>query len=256
MSALPSTLRTLVALSFVAPTIAYATDWTFVPTPAEYTTWPEHCRVQYSWVARGQNDYGNAYPIAEVDLARDAMGARIFSVLHHYCAASIYLNRLRLEANQQERRMLVIKALDDGGFTFQRTEIEDALYPNVAVVMAQAKLANGETEASIAILNKVIAAHPVRTEAYGALATIYRKQNNTAAALDVLKKADVASQEKSAEIKYNMGLLQIDVGQIDAAVESAKKAYELGFPLPGLKNRLQRLGHWPPASTDTAARAQ
>ena len=49
----------------------------------------------------------------------------------------------------------------------------------------------------------------------------------------------------SAEINYNAGLLYIDLKQYDRAVEVAQKAYELGHPLPGLRNRLKRVGHWP-----------
>lgn len=43
-----------------------------------------------------------------------------------------------------------------------------------------------------------------------------------------------------AEFYYNRGLLAIDQGEIAKAREYAKKAYGLGYPLPGLRNRLDR----------------
>jgi tetratricopeptide (TPR) repeat protein len=48
----------------------------------------------------------------------------------------------------------------------------------------------------------------------------------------------------NAELQYNLGLLNVDLKRYDAAREHAKKAYELGYPLHGLKARLDRLGEW------------
>lgn len=50
----------------------------------------------------------------------------------------------------------------------------------------------------------------------------------------------------SAEAHYNLGLLYVQRGDYDAARESAEKAYELGFPLPGLREQLKRAGEWNP----------
>ena len=43
-----------------------------------------------------------------------------------------------------------------------------------------------------------------------------------------------------AELYYNMGLLMVDRGNIARAKEYAAKAYGLGYPLPGLKNKIQK----------------
>ena len=50
------------------------------------------------------------------------------------------------------------------------------------------------------------------------------------------KKGDV-----SAELFYNRGLLHLDMGNVPAARADAERAYALGYPLPGLKNKLQKL---------------
>ena len=49
---------------------------------------------------------------------------------------------------------------------------------------------------------------------------------------------------KAAEVYYNLGLAEFKLEDYPQAREHAKKAYELGYPLPGLKNKLKRLGHW------------
>jgi tetratricopeptide (TPR) repeat protein len=49
---------------------------------------------------------------------------------------------------------------------------------------------------------------------------------------------------KSANLHYNLGLAYFDLGKHDAALQHAKKAYDMGFPLPGLKDKLKRAGKW------------
>lgn len=234
----------------------HASDWTFVPEPAEYAVWPEHCRVQYTYITRGANEYGQNYSQTDIAEWSDRIGAKTFIAIHHYCAAMIYLNRARFQPDPKQRKFLISKALDDGNFTYVRSDAHSMVFPNVAVVMAQAKFANDEPEAAIKILEDVIDVQSERTEPYAELAAIYRKQGNTAGAVEVLERADAAVSGKSAQIKYSLGLAQIEAGKLGAAVESARRAYELGYPLPGLKNKLQKLGHWPPPASTADSKPQ
>lgn len=48
----------------------------------------------------------------------------------------------------------------------------------------------------------------------------------------------------NAEAHYNLGLALLEQAEYDEARRHARKAYALGHPLPGLRNRLQRTGHW------------
>lgn len=52
----------------------------------------------------------------------------------------------------------------------------------------------------------------------------------------------------NSNISYNLGLAYFDLKQYDKALESAHRAYELGFPLPGLRNKLKQAGKWRDAS--------
>lgn len=45
----------------------------------------------------------------------------------------------------------------------------------------------------------------------------------------------------NAEAHYNLGLCYIELDELSKAREHADKAYELGFPLPGLRRKLERL---------------
>ena len=63
---------------------------------------------------------------------------------------------------------------------------------------------------------------------------------------DAISQLRVAEQNSgdSATAHYNLGLLYLDLKDYDRAVEHARKAYELGAPLPGLKNKLAQAGKW------------
>ncbi|MDH4053936.1 MAG: ABC transporter permease [Gammaproteobacteria bacterium] len=46
------------------------------------------------------------------------------------------------------------------------------------------------------------------------------------------------------ELNYNLGLLYVDLKEYALAREAAQIAYSSGFPLAGLRAKLQRLGEW------------
>lgn len=50
--------------------------------------------------------------------------------------------------------------------------------------------------------------------------------------------------QNDANTHYNMGLALFDVKDYEGALDHAKKAYELGFQLPGLKKKLVQVGKW------------
>lgn len=62
-------------------------------------------------------------------------------------------------------------------------------------------------------------------------------------ALEQLKEA-IDIQPENPAINYNLGLLYMQKKDYEQARTYAKKAYELGFPLPGLKNQLTQAGKW------------
>ncbi len=61
----------------------------------------------------------------------------------------------------------------------------------------------------------------------------------------VAKLEQAASLDQTnANIQYNLGLAYFDVANYEASLESAKRAYAAGFPLPGLRDKLKRVGKW------------
>lgn len=58
---------------------------------------------------------------------------------------------------------------------------------------------------------------------------------------------DLAPEE--VELHYNIGLVYADLKRFKDAVPHAQKAYEAGYPLPGLRQRLKNAGVWDQGKT-------
>lgn len=68
-----------------------------------------------------------------------------------------------------------------------------------------------------------------------------RKRNDEAR--DQLEQAEKLAPE-SIDVAYNLGLLYLRLGERAKAMEKARVAYERGYPLPGLREALQKAGAW------------
>lgn len=62
-------------------------------------------------------------------------------------------------------------------------------------------------------------------------------------AMEQMQEAARLSPDNPA-INYNLGLMYVKKNDYAQARVYAKKAYDLGFPLPGLKNKLRAVGQW------------
>ncbi len=69
------------------------------------------------------------------------------------------------------------------------------------------------------------------------------KVGNTDAAEQRFKEA-LDRSPNDPEVHYNLGLVLAKSKRWDEAKVHAEKAYALGHPMPGLRNKLKRAGHW------------
>lgn len=54
----------------------------------------------------------------------------------------------------------------------------------------------------------------------------------------------ISLKPDAAEAHYNLGLLFVSTGELEQALQHAHSAYNLGYPLPGLKEQLRNRGVW------------
>jgi len=96
------------------------------------------------------------------------------------------------------------------------------------------------------------------TECWLYRATVFRPEDGTARmiygsyvaqlgrtkeAFELLKEAEKLKPD-DGNLTYNLGLVYFDLRDYENARAYAKRASELGFPLPGLKQKLVKAGEW------------
>jgi tetratricopeptide (TPR) repeat protein len=217
----------------------------FTPTPAQWASWPPYCRARYPSTTIGASSgFSRAVSPEEVERWRRIGGERTFDAVHHYCAGIVYLEEARTESDPKKHQFLLNRALEEVGYTYERAEQESPIYPDIVIGLARVKEQLGNTAEAIKLLENVIESHPDRADLYGALAIIQRRNGKREEARATLLKGDKALDGKSAELSYNLGLISLELNDPDGAVTYAKRAYDLGYPLPGLKNKLRRMGRW------------
>ena len=74
-------------------------------------------------------------------------------------------------------------------------------------------------------------------------------------ALNQLNEA-VKLDEDNPNVNYNIGLIYFDLRDYEKSLYHAQHAYRLGFPLPGLRNKLMKAGKWkePSAQSEDGSR--
>lgn len=219
-----------------------------VISEAEFATWPEYCQARYVTVPPGQfSQWAPAYPRAKIDAARRLLGPATFERVHHYCYGLIWLAQSKLIEDKKQHDFALQKAQDEVLFTYRGLPPDSPINGPTFIMLGQICMQRGEEACAVQNLRKAITINPKESSGYSALAVFYRKQNKLALARDTLLEGDTVLEGKSPEIHYNLGLIYLDLGDTTNALERAHAAYGLGYPLPGLRNRLTRMGKWTPA---------
>jgi Flp pilus assembly protein TadD len=229
--------------SLVMPQLASAFE--FVPEDLEWAAWPEYCKAVYVTQFIGaRSKWGREYPRSQVEYHRARLGEETFIHVHHYCAGLAWFQRAKLEPKRNARAYLLDRANEEMTYTFDRIPETSPLYPTIAANLAQVCKELGQTESAIAVMKRALKAQPKDPRPYLGLSVLYRDLGRSDLAREILLEGNEALAGDSIEIHYNLGLLYAEAREYDLAVEHAKKAYEGGYPLPGLADKLRRAGRW------------
>ena len=219
--------------------------YNFAPTEAEWYAWPDYCQARYVTTNIGaKSKWVNKVGPAQQAAAKSFLGKRGILGVHHYCAGIAWLNRARMETDPYQRKYKLKKAFGETMYSFERLPESHHMIAPMAVQLAAARYEAGETDDAMSWLDRAIQANPKNPMPYSAKAVIQRKSKRLDLAKQTLLEGNEAVGGTSAEICYNLGLILFELGEVDAAAQYAKEAYRLGYPLPGLKNKLVRAGRW------------
>ena len=224
----------VIYLGFIEPVHCY----TFEPTEAEFNMWPYKCKAIYASTRIGQTkNFTRSIPVRDIRLWRheaDKNGGA-----WHYCAGLVHYLRGIREPDASKKEEHYLNAYKEISFSYVRLKNNSTWRPEIATALAQVERARGKREKALELLENVIQIAPDYSKAYVISALIYRDQKKLASAKDILIKGMSAVKDESAELYYVLGLVSLEQNEIKEARKYADKAYELGYPLPWLKNKLK-----------------
>lgn len=130
-------------------------------------------------------------------------------------------------------------ALADLDFVLKR-------FPNHPVaLMKVSDLAMKMQDASIAMkyFERALSLYPQYPDTHIIYGVFLQKMGKTDEAIEKYKKA-LQINPNMSEAHYNLGLAYFEKKKYALARKHAIQAYQLGYPLPGLRNKLKRVKAW------------
>lgn len=229
----------IIGTLFASPN-AYALN--FVPSETEWATWPDYCRARYVVSGAGAKS-AFATRVSRAEVSRQmARMSNDWNWLHHNCAAMVYLSRAKAEETARRKEYWLTEAENNFMGYYQRVNRESQMYIDVALNIAKVHRSRGNSRTALEFLDEAINEHPLASSPYALASLIHKDNGDIDKAVSVLLQGIRATDGDSAELHYFLGLMYIELNDIDSAVEHAQSAYRLGYPLPGLASKLRKLG--------------
>lgn len=219
-----------------------ANAFQFRPTDAEWSAWPGYCQARYAVTAVGRNTKFVSL-VREDDKAELAQWEAAGIVgIHHFCAGSIWLKRARFQDDPDRRQGMLQNGLEETAYALARSNKQSPFFVQLVIQQATIMFEDRNYGEALDILDTVQQTHPRDPVIYSAMAVMQRQLGHLEEAKETLLTGYRAVNGGSPEIAYNLGLICIELGQLDDAVRYAEEAYTSGFPLPGLRTKLEKLG--------------
>lgn len=222
----------VISAALLSPSSVFALS--FEPNEGEWLTWGEMCQARYVVSGAGQNtEFRTRVSSSTVNLWKQKLGNEAWYGLHHYCAGLI-----------MERRGDVKEAVKEYIFTINRMPSEHYLYIELAARLANAYYSQGKKQDAYKYAVLAVKVGPKSAKGYMIKGLLERKEGNIDQAIDTLENGFKNTSGTSAELNYHLGLAYYAKGKFVEAKKYAEFAYNLGYPLPWLKDQLVNNGYW------------
>ena len=232
----------LLVIGLAAPAGAFA--YSYGPqNRAEWDGWPEYCKVRYAVSDIGEDsEYARQISRDSVALWQSRMGL-CWRYLHHHCGAILQLNRAKLAIRPADRKFALEKAIGEDRLAARFCPETHPFSADIATHMAMTYTEAGDFVSATKSVDWAIRTHPGIPQSYLVKASLLRRTGKPDEALAVLLAGNEATSGTSAEINNALGFAYLNSADHEKAREHARKAYALGFPLPGLRDQLAAAGY-------------
>jgi tetratricopeptide (TPR) repeat protein len=123
-------------------------------------------------------------------------------------------------------------------------------HPQGLELMSRFAVERGKPKSALPYLDFAIEQYPQYVSSYIIYGIHRYRMEQYSSAVDRFKQA-LQRNPDSASAHYNIGLTLVKLNRFSEARKHAKRAYELGYPLQGLKKQLKERGAWSEAEATT-----
>ncbi len=213
-----------------------------IPTASEWASWPEYCRAKYTYMrSEVAAQFSPKISSAVISKSETSLGPA-WVYIHHHCMSLQYWQRANIALTPRDRTEALREATSESMFTFTRIPTQLPIYAEIATHLGTVARAEGDSEAAARYFGIARETHPTYPGGYQGLALLQEDKHDNEAARDILLDGNKATDGNSPEIHYFLGLVYLKLKDLDNASAHAKRAYELGYPLQGLRRQLNAAG--------------
>lgn len=210
---------------------------------AEWDGWPEYCKARYVVSDIGEDtEFAQQVDPDTVLMWQKRIGV-CWNYLHHHCGALLQLNRAKSAHGAAARRQALKSAIGEDRLAARHCPATDSFSANIATHTAMSLAEAGDAAKAFQSVDWAINNHPSYAQSYLVKASLLRKAGKASEARKVLESGNEATGGTSAEIHNALGFAYLNAKDYEKARQHARQAYELGFPLPGLRDQLAAAGH-------------
>jgi tetratricopeptide (TPR) repeat protein len=233
--------KLVVSLSFSLPLALVSTPvagFSFVPTELEYMSWSRECQGIYSITSPARDSgYYLRIPAREreawMELGEENGGA------WHYCAGLIHIKRAEFAISSEEKEKELIAAKGAILFSYNRIEKDKPWAADMSVALARVYRKMGLREESEKVLKSILNYHPKHPGIYNEYGMYYFDAKEYQKSKEMFLKANEIAKGRSSEIIYFLGLVSLELGELDEALKYQNEASKLGYPLKGLLKKIE-----------------
>lgn len=215
-------------------------------SPSEFNAWPDYCKTRYVRVPGGDTSpYVSLVSPEMIRKAKAMLGDSWYHV-HHACYAMMLIvraERVRGRNAAQWNENLNL-AQGESNYAVQRIPPTNPVHWKMLTIQARVLYERGNKAQGIDALKHIVRQQPDLADSYAVLGNYLYKDGKLDEARDVLQTGLSKVPKPTSEMHYFLGMILFKQGSFEGAREQAQQAYALGYPLPGLRNRLKATGHW------------
>jgi len=213
--------------------------FSFYPTQSEWAAWPEFCKARYVTLPVGAASEYSDLVSPEVIAKWDGVLGTCFKHVHHYCAG---VSKLARAKPGQKNDYALADALSEFDYGRKNCPKDNQFWSQNESYRAITLAAKGQSGLAVNSIIEAVSAHPTYDGAYIAKSMILRDEGKLADAHQALLEGEKATDGGSAELQYALGLSYYHRKEFEKSRDAARRAYQLGYPLPGLRNMLIKSG--------------